>query len=118
MDLNNIFSTNNLALNLFLMLLPILLLAAATFMQVQIHKHGKYELAFILLVFILFVIILLYIFGSFDPVYEVQNGDKITLKHAETFNDTNLSIFGALMLVLLPLDIFATQNLISLYDKK
>jgi hypothetical protein len=91
-----LFVYDSIALNVTLILLPILILVAISI--VQFHNNLHPVLIALIPFYIIFVLI--YIFTNFTT-------------DSNNFNSTNLAIYGSILFILLPIDLFAIQNIIA-----
>ena len=92
-SLKFLFAYDAIALNVALILMPILILVAIS--VIQFHDNLYAFLIALIPIYIVFVF--MYMFTNFST-------------DANNFNSTNLSIYGSILFVLLPLDLFIIQN--------
>lgn len=92
-SLKFLFANDAIVLNIALILMPILLLVAISIIQFKDNLHS----ILIALIPIYIIFVFLYIFTNFTT-------------DTNNFNSTNLSIYGAILFVLLPIDLLVIQN--------
>ena len=95
-----IFAYDATALNVALILMPILILIAISF--IQFHDNLRPLLLAVVPLYIIFVFI--YMFTNFTT-------------DTNNFNGTNLAIYGSILFILLPIDIIIIQNVIDKLQK-
>ncbi len=93
-SLKFLFANDAIVLNIALILMPILLLVAISIIQFKDNLHS----ILIALIPIYIIFVFLYIFTNFTT-------------DTNNFNSTNLSIYGAILFVLLPIDLLVVQNI-------
>ncbi|MBP3200534.1 MAG: hypothetical protein J6M39_02685 [Lachnospiraceae bacterium] len=93
-SLKFLFANDAIVLNIALILMPILLLVAISIIQFKDNLHS----ILIALIPIYIIFVFLYIFTNFTT-------------DTNNFNSTNLSIYGAILFVLLPIDLLVIQNI-------
>lgn len=95
-----LFAYDSFALNVTLILLPILILVAISIVQF----HDDLYASLIALIPIYIVFVFMYIFTNFTT-------------DTNNFNSTNLSIYGSILFALLPIDLLIIQNIIPKIKK-
>lgn len=115
-NLNNLFAYNSLLVNITLIIVPILLLIAISYLQCREDLYAV--LLAIIPIYILFVFLYLFVNFTVDPrnVTDV-NGNTITLP-GNDFNSTNLAVYGSILFALLPIDFIVVQNFIKKISTK
>ena len=93
-SLKFLFANDAIVLNIALILMPILILVAISIIQFKDELHS----ILIALIPIYIIFVFLYIFTNFTT-------------DTNNFNSTNLSIYGAILFVLLPIDLLVIQNI-------